>query len=236
MCLGYDLKNPCPLWKKPGSHFGTWWRSHDPLLTTWWAQKSKSAAGRLYLVTVVMHCRHGKKHGCCQLQYPIPIGDVEYTSLETKPHLYDPLAPEDASHRQHTRQVTDISGRSRRCLSGYNTNTRPDLKISGSIYASLFTRNHNIRNMFTQNRDSAPKRLHHVYKKSKKHSFMLVSVGWHRSHKLKFIYAVSDLSFKRCVRELFGIRPTKTHSSESGYPLQEPQIYWFMSTTSRFRY
>ena len=125
MCLGYDLKNPSRLWKKPGSHFGTWWRSHDPLLTTWWAQKSKSAAGSLFLVTVVMHCSHGKKHGCCQLQYPIPIGDVEDTSLETKPHLYEPLAPEDASHKQHTRQVTDISGRSRRWLSEYNNNTRP---------------------------------------------------------------------------------------------------------------
>ena len=32
------------------------------------------------------------------LSVAIPIGDAEYTGLETKPHWYEPLAPEDASH------------------------------------------------------------------------------------------------------------------------------------------
>ena len=32
------------------------------------------------------------------LSVAIPIGDAEDTGLETKPHWYEPLAPEDASH------------------------------------------------------------------------------------------------------------------------------------------
>ena len=36
-------------------------------------------------------------------------------------------------HRRHTRQVTDISGRSRRCLFEYNNKTRIRI-ISGSKY------------------------------------------------------------------------------------------------------